>query len=165
MIINKRFAFINALVWYCPVLGMSNIQSFPSQEQSFSTSAQLTLGLDSSLLRKSSVFRRMFSSIPSCYPLGARNTNPKVVTIKNIFRYCQVSPGDAKCAPVGDHWSRITENVPHPSSKFPLEMVLPPLKHTSTGSPKVHCHFILRTDIEHFLCAKCYDTAMNVTIL
>ena len=77
----------------------------PLSAQGFSTKALLTMGLGSSLLWGCPVQHRIFSSIPVLYTLDSNSTPfpTPAVMIKIVFRYCLMSPLEAKSPSVKNH--------------------------------------------------------------
>lgn len=86
--------------------------------QGFSTTTLLTFGLMILRCGGCTVQCRIFSSTPGLYTLHANSTPSltTVVIIKVVFRYCQMSPGEAKL-PGWEPW--LISNSPFPE---PYEM-------------------------------------------
>ena len=70
--------------------------------QPFSNSALVTIWASYLCCEGCPVHCRMFSSVPGLHPLAFH----QVVTTKNVSRYWQMSPQDAKLPLVEDHWSK-----------------------------------------------------------
>lgn len=81
--------------------------------QGFSTTTLLTFGLMILRCGGCTVQCRIFSSTPGLYTLHANSTPSltTVVIIKVVFRYCQMSPGEAKL-PCWEPW--LISNSPFP---------------------------------------------------
>lgn len=78
----------------------------------FLTSVLLTLGPDIRQGREGYPMHcRMFNSIPDLYPLELAVTTlpPRVVTIKNVSKHCQVSPQRTKSPLLETHCSNCTQ--------------------------------------------------------
>ena len=93
--------FFPLLVLPFPECGMMELHSMEPLESASSTWSDLhpitdDTGAPSLLVVGHPVHSRVFSSIPGLHPLDANSITrapPPNCHIKNIFRYCQMSPG------------------------------------------------------------------------